>query len=159
MKYGFIGCGNMGGAIAAALSKATKDILLADPLKAEELSAQLGCACGSGEEAAACQRLFLAVKPQVMGTVLEGLRPVLAEYVGKLDAVVLGCTHYPFAAAVIGKILGEKTRILDGGEGTARETKRRLVEKDLLFDGPGEVQMENSSADAAILSRAMELLR
>ena len=87
------------------------------------------------------------------------LRPVLAEYVGKLDAVVLGCTHYPFAAAVIGKILGEKTRILDGGEGTARETKRRLVEKDLLFDGPGEVQMENSSADAAILSRAMELLR
>lgn len=87
------------------------------------------------------------------------LRPVLADYVGKLDAVVLGCTHYPFASAVIGKILGDKTRILDGGEGTARETKRRLVEKDLLFDGPGEVQMENSSADAAILSRAMELLR
>ena len=87
------------------------------------------------------------------------LRPVLAAYVGKLDAVVLGCTHYPFAAAVIGKILGENTRILDGGEGTARETKRRLVEKDLLFDGPGEVQMENSSADAAILRRAMELLR
>ena len=87
------------------------------------------------------------------------LRPVLADYIGKLDAVVLGCTHYPFAAPVISKILGERTRILDGGEGTARETKRRLVEKNLLFDGPGEVQMENSSADAAILSRAMELLR
>ena len=87
------------------------------------------------------------------------LRPVLEDYVGKLDAVVLGCTHYPFAAKVIGKILGENTRILDGGEGTARETKRRLVEKNLLFEGPGEVQMENSSADAALLHRAMELLR
>ena len=30
MKYGFIGCGNMGGAIARALSHSTKDILLAD---------------------------------------------------------------------------------------------------------------------------------
>ena len=87
------------------------------------------------------------------------LRPVLEDYVGKLDAVVLGCTHYPFAAKVIGKILGENTRLLDGGEGTARETKRRLVERNLLFEGPGEVQMENSSADAALLHRAMELLR
>ena len=30
MKYGFIGCGNMGGAIATALSRATKDIALSD---------------------------------------------------------------------------------------------------------------------------------
>ena len=30
MKYGFIGCGNMGGALAAALTKNTKDVILAD---------------------------------------------------------------------------------------------------------------------------------
>ena len=30
MKYGFIGCGNMGGAIARALSKSTTDILVTD---------------------------------------------------------------------------------------------------------------------------------
>ena len=80
MKYGFIGCGNMGGAIASALSKGTKDILLADPSKAEALAGELGCAWGSNEEAAACQRLFLAVKPQVMGKVLEALQPALKEY-------------------------------------------------------------------------------
>ena len=79
MKYGFIGCGNMGGAIATALSKATKDILLADPFKAKQLSGELGCACGSNEEAAGTQRLFLAVKPQVMGAVLKDLQSVLAE--------------------------------------------------------------------------------
>ena len=30
MKYGFIGCGNMGGAIARALSTVTKDIMVTD---------------------------------------------------------------------------------------------------------------------------------
>ena len=30
MKYGFIGCGNMGGAVARALSKTTRDILVTD---------------------------------------------------------------------------------------------------------------------------------
>ena len=85
------------------------------------------------------------------------LSPILAPYQDKLDAVVLGCTHYPFAAKVIGKLLN--TQILDGGAGTARETKRRLEEADLLYKGPGEIQMENSSADPVLLQRAMELLK
>jgi len=107
MKYGFIGCGNMGGAIASALSKATKDILLADPLKAEELSARLGCAWGSGEEAAGCERLFLAVKPQVMGAVLESLRPVLAEKKPLLITMAAG-----LQIATIEKFAGVKLPVI-----------------------------------------------
>ena len=43
MKYGFLGCGNMGGAIAGALSKVTKDILVTDRSgKAKELARELG---------------------------------------------------------------------------------------------------------------------
>lgn len=86
------------------------------------------------------------------------LRPALEPYVGKLDAVVLGCTHYPFAAKTISKILGEETAVLDGGEGTARETRRRLSEAGLLYDGPGQLQMENSSQDPRLLTLAMALL-
>ena len=86
------------------------------------------------------------------------LRGILAPYAGKLDAVVLGCTHFPFAAKVIGKILGEKTVILDGGEGTARETFRRLQEADLLEMGEGCVQIENSSGDTRKIALSMELL-
>ena len=85
------------------------------------------------------------------------MQPILSPYKDKLDAVVLGCTHYPFAAGVIGKLLN--TQILDGGAGTARETKRRLEEAGLLQEGPGEIQMENSSSDPALLARAMELLK
>ena len=80
MKYGFIGCGNMGGALARALSKNTKDILICDPSPmAKELAAELDCAYGGSEEAALCDRIFLGVKPHMVAGVLENLRPVLAE--------------------------------------------------------------------------------
>lgn len=86
------------------------------------------------------------------------LQRVLMPYQGKLDAVVLGCTHFPFAAKAIGKILGEKTVILDGGEGTARETLRRLQEAGLLEEGEGCVQIENSSGDPGKIALSMALL-
>ncbi len=87
------------------------------------------------------------------------LRPQLEPYIGKLDAVVLGCTHYPFAARAISSILGPGTVLLDGGAGTARETKRRLEQAGLLCEGPGQIQVENSLRDPEILLRCMELLK
>ena len=74
----------------------------------------------------------------------ELLRPLLAPHAGMLDAVVLGCTHYPFAAETISKLLGERTALLDGGRGTALHTKRRLAAAGLLREGPGEIVIENS---------------
>ena len=87
------------------------------------------------------------------------LRPLLAPYAGKLDAVVLGCTHYPFAAATIQSILGEGTVLLDGGEGTARETQRRLAAADLLSDGEGEICIQSSAEDPEMIKRCWELLK
>ena len=56
MKYGFIGCGNMGGAVARAVCKGagSGDVLLANrtPAKAQALADELGCACGTNEEVA-----------------------------------------------------------------------------------------------------------
>ncbi len=86
------------------------------------------------------------------------LRDILTPYVGKLDALVLGCTHYPFVRDVIGRILGEKTVLLDGGEGTARQTRRCLEAEDLLGDGPGCVLLESSSPDPGLTELAKTLL-
>ena len=72
------------------------------------------------------------------------LRPLLEPHAGHLDAVVLGCTHYPFAAQTISDLLGDETVLLDGGPGTARETRRRLEAAGLLADGPGRIIIENS---------------
>ena len=80
MKYGFIGCGNMGGAIARALSQNTKDILISDRSgKAKALAEELGISYGSIEEAAACDKVFLGVKPHMMQGVLAPLQGIFAE--------------------------------------------------------------------------------
>ncbi len=86
------------------------------------------------------------------------LEKILGPYVGKLDALVLGCTHYPFAAGTIGKILGPETALLDGGEGTARETRRRLAQAGLLEEGSGGVEILNSLNDPKVLSLSRKLL-
>ena len=86
------------------------------------------------------------------------LRPILTPYIGKLDALVLGCTHYPFARKTIQTILGPDTVLMDGSEGTARQTKRCLENAGLLSEGPGSVRMESSSADPGQIALAMTLL-
>ena len=84
---------------------------------------------------------------------------LLGPYRGQLDAVVLGCTHYPFAAAAISRVLGEKTLLLDGGEGTARETQRRLAAAGLLSEGPGELVIRNSLPGREIIDLCYTLLK
>ena len=81
MKYGMIGCGRMGGAIARGLSRKTKDICVSDRSgKAAELAKELGIAYGGNLEIAQnCDRLFLGVKPNGLAALLEELGPVLRE--------------------------------------------------------------------------------
>lgn len=64
----------------------------------------------------------------------------------KIDSIVLGCTHYPFVKDAIQSFIGDDVVIFDGGEGTAREMKRRLNEAGMLniSDRKGEVKFINS---------------
>lgn len=86
------------------------------------------------------------------------LHRILDPYVGKLDALVLGCTHFPFVSKAISRILGEEVALLEGGGGTAREARRRLKDAGLLYDGPGEVILRNSSNDPQMLKRSQDRL-
>ena len=86
------------------------------------------------------------------------LRQLLGPYIGKLDALVLGCTHYPFVKHNIQAILGPGTEVLHGGEGTARETKRRLAAANLLNPGPGSTTIINSAEDPNLLALCHALL-
>ncbi len=85
------------------------------------------------------------------------LRDLFAPY-PQLDALVLGCTHYPFAATAISRVLGSDVALLDGGDGTARETKRRLAEAGLLRTGEGSVTIENSKPSPELLALSGQLL-
>ena len=87
------------------------------------------------------------------------LQQILGPYIGKLDALVMGCTHYPFAAAAIGRVLGKNVTLLEGGDGTARETRRRLSEADLLEEGEGQIRILNSARDENMIRMSWERLK
>ncbi len=76
-----------------------------------------------------------------------------------IDALVLGCTHYPHIKDKIASHL-PNVKIYDGGEGTARETKRRLEAADLLrkCNEGGEVKILNSSSDERYIELSKKLL-
>lgn len=98
--------------------------------------------------------------------VLDG--PILDAYLEKqfapydkaeIDAVVLGCTHYPLIREVIQKHL-PGVFVYDGGFGTAKQTKRRLAERGLLSDreSGGKVEIFNSRNTEEILELSRRLL-
>ena len=93
-----------------------------------------------------CEKLAGMIEKGVLsGTELEDYIRSLFAPLGKIDSVVLGCTHYPFVKDSIKNVLGDAS-VFDGGEGTARETKRRLYESSLLSkrSEKGEVLFINS---------------
>ena len=92
MKYGFIGCGNMGGAIARALSQSTKEIAVSDRSgRAETLARELGISYTDNQTIAeTCDRIFIAVKPHMVCGVLEPLQEVLARRKSLLISMAAG---------------------------------------------------------------------
>ncbi len=94
MKYGFIGCGNMGGAIAKALAKKTTDFAITDRSgRAVGLAVELCCGYTSAVEIAQqADRIFLGVKPQMMAGALKDLKPILAERKPTLITMAAGLT-------------------------------------------------------------------
>lgn len=71
---------------------------------------------------------------------VELVDALVGRYAGRVDAVVLGCTHYPFVRAQIASVLGD-VAFFDGAHGTARQLRRRLAECGLLKEDatPGAV--------------------
>ncbi len=82
VKIGFIGCGNMGGALAKAVAKNEFTLMLCDKdeSKAEALAEQIGAkATSSGEVCAECDYVFLGVKPHLVFSVLSELAPLMKD--------------------------------------------------------------------------------
>ncbi len=68
--------------------------------------------------------------PQTEASVRRFLAPMLEHNV---DAIVFGCTHYPFLAPLVRKVVGDTILLIDSGEGVSRQTARVLASRGLLY--------------------------
>lgn len=160
--FGFIGAGNMGGALAAAVAKTVSaDCLFISDLQAQKaaaLAGSLGCATATAEQIAAqCQYIFLGVKPQVMATLLTQLQPALS---ARKTPFVLVSMAAGISMADIQKMAGSSYPVIrimpnlpvQAGQGT------------VLYDATENVTEENLSdfraamVHAGLLDRLAEKL-
>lgn len=113
MKVGFIGTGNMGGALAKAAAKAIpgENVFLYDVCaeKAQQLAEKLHCGCTDLEGVARCDYIFLGVKPQMMSRLFEELSPILSK---RQDTFVLVSMAAGVPMARIQELAGEKYPVI-----------------------------------------------
>ena len=107
--FGFIGTGNMGGALARAVAKVARPEVIwltnKTQAKAAALAAELGCrAVSTADVAANCGYLFLGVKPQMMADLLAEIGPILA---ARTDEFVL--------VSMAAGLTMEQIRVMAGG--------------------------------------------
>lgn len=76
-----------------------------------------------------------------------------------VDTLVLGCTHYPFAADVFRDLLGPEVQLVETGEPVARQTRRLLEQQALLKpEGEGRVQWHTTGSPEALRAAASRWL-
>lgn len=92
-----------------------------------------------------CPGLAEAIEEGNREKLLTLLNNLLKDYKNKkIDAVVLGCTHYSFIKDEIKSILKD-VQLIDGTIGVSNNVKKQLEEHNLLNkDGKGEVLFLNS---------------
>ena len=141
MKYGFIGCGNMGGAIAKAVSTRCADLAVTDRSgKAKKLSLPY---CTAEEICQNAERIFLGVKPQMMAGVLENLKPILQERKPLLITMAAGLTMEKIEAMAGGSL--PVIRIMPNtptaiGMGMIQYCANSLVCEEVLADWLSDMQ-------------------
>ena len=114
MKYeaGFIGAGNMGGALALAAMKKVGEDKVAVACSSEESTAakaaKLGCAAAHAEEIIADSRyVFLGVKPQMLRSVVQSLEKPLHEADTVFVSMIAGVS-----LDTLGQLLGAGKKII-----------------------------------------------
>ncbi len=67
-------------------------------------------------------------------TILAARRYLKSIIESKADTVILGCTHYPLIAPIIGDILGGGVTLISAGRATAHECKRLIEQSNMQTD-------------------------
>lgn len=147
-KFGFIGCGNMGGIILDTVLKAAegKEICACDSVKQRtDRVAPLGVTAVTAKEAAKESKyLFLGVKPQAFETVFDDIKDCLGD-----DTVIVSMAAGKDIWS-IGRLCGEDRKIIRIMPNTAAAVGEGVI----LYCANENVTREEVSQVAAALSSA-----
>lgn len=138
---------------ASKIRKSGSVLVLATPLTLhQEKFENLMKMYGQGAVKVPCPGLMELVEQDDSAGALRYLQDLFTRYpVDKVDAVVLGCTHYVFLKDMIRDLLPDRIAITDGNAGTARQLRRVLEREGLLNEeGPGSVELETSGSEKDI---------
>ena len=112
IRIGFIGCGNMGGALASAAAKCkSAEVLLydKDTAKAEALAEKLGAKAVSLDNVCGAGLVFLGVKPNIISSVADETRDAIkasgAVIVSMAAGVSIGKLEAAFGDAPVIRIM------------------------------------------------------
>lgn len=147
MKVGFIGTGNMGGALVRAACKAydPKNIWIANRTaeKSEAMAKETDCRVSTPEEIAkTCELIFLGVKPQGMEALLSSLATIFKDRKDKFTLVSMAAGleiatlqtmaggNYPVIRMMPNTpvAVGEGVILYDCSEGVTGETETFFVD-------------------------------
>jgi len=147
---------------ASEMRKDGSVLVLATPLTLrQEKFENLMRRYGEGAVKVPCPGLMELVEADDGAGALHYLQDLFSRYpLDRVDAVVLGCTHYVFLKDMIRDLLPERVAITDGNAGTARQLRRVLDQNGLLNrEGPGSVELETSGTerDLALMCRLLDV--
>jgi glutamate racemase len=90
--------------------------------------------------------------PDTESLLREYLAPMLASGV---DTIVLACTHYPFLAPAIRRIVGPEVQVIDPAPAIARQVKRLMEERGWSGASRASRRVFYTTGDVAAFARAL----
>ncbi len=160
MNIGMIGCGNMGGALARAITQSlhykNDRLLLADafPEKARSLAAALSAeVVDNGTIAEFGDFIFLGVKPQMMAGMLAEIAPVLAARAAREEHFVLVTMAAGLSMEKIGIMTQGNYPVIRIMPNTPAQVGQGMI----LYTANALVRPEDVSAFTRIMDNAGEL--
>ena len=84
----------------------------------------------------------------------DGIFNLLKKQEPRIDTIVLGCTHYPFAAQHIAAQVGQGVQLIDTGDAVARQTRHRLAHLLSMQQKISDVELISTGNPSALRTAA-----
>ena len=76
-----------------------------------------------------------------------------------VDALLLGCTHYPYLSAVISEVMGSGVKLINSADATASEVRDVLIKNNISRSVDDEVKSSHEFYSSGDVQHFAELGR